>query len=154
MTLDEWYDIWIDTFKRNCRNTTIVEYKGIYKSIKQELGWRKLQTLEPVILQKVLNDLKSDNQRKMVKTILSNILDKAKRNGLISKNPAKNLITQINNEYPKERRALRIQETELFLEYSKESRYYNLFVVTLESGMRLVRGDHGVYFEVQKKMKK
>ena len=102
----------------------------------------------------MLNDLKSDNRRKMVKTILSNILDKAKRNGLISKNPAKNLITQINNEYPKERRALRIQETELFLEYGKESRYYNLFVVTLESGMRLVRGDHGVYFEVQKKMKK
>lgn len=174
MTLDEWYDIWIDTFKRNCRNTTIVEYKGIYKSIKQELGWRKLQTLEPVILQKVLNGLKSDNQRKMVKTILSDILDKAKRNGLISKNPAKNLITQIDNEYPKERRVLSIQETELFLEYSKESRYYNLFVVALETGMRigelkalywndidfsrralwvkktmcLVRGDHGAYFEV------
>ena len=174
MTLDEWYDIWIDTFKRNCRNTTIVEYKGIYKSIKQELGWRKLQTLEPVILQKVLNDLKSDNQRKMVKTILSDILDKAKRNGLISKNPAKNLITQIDNEYPKERRVLSIQETELFLEYSKESRYYNLFVVALETGMRigelkalywndidfsrralwvkktmcLVRSDHGAYFEV------
>ena len=174
MTLDEWYDIWIDTFKRNCRNTTIVEYKGIYKSIKQELGWRKLQTLEPVILQKVLNDLKSDNQRKMVKTILNDILDKAKRNGLISKNPAKNLITQIDNEYPKERRVLSIQETELFLEYSKESRYYNLFVVALETGMRigelkalywndidfsrralwvkktmcLVRGDHGTYFEV------
>ena len=174
MTLDEWYDIWIDTFKRNCRNTTIVEYKGIYKSIKQELGWRKLQTLEPVILQKVLNGLKSDNQRKMVKTILSDILDKAKRNGLISKNPAKNLITQIDNEYPKERRVLSIQETELFLEYSKESRYYNLFVVALETGMRigelkalywndidfsrralwvkktmcLVRGDHGTYFEV------
>ena len=174
MTLDEWYDIWIDTFKRNCRNTTIVEYKGIYKSIKQELGWRKLQTLEPVILQKVLNDLKSDNQRKMVKTILSDILDKAKRNGLISKNPAKNLITQIDNEYPKEQRVLSIQETELFLEYSKESRYYNLFVVALETGMRigelkalywsdidfsrralwvkktmcLVRGDHGTYFEV------
>ena len=174
MTLDEWYDIWIDTFKRNCRNTTIVEYKGIYKSIKQELGWRKLQTLEPVILQKVLNDLKSDNQRKMVKTILSDILDKAKRNGLISKNPAKYLITQIDNEYPKERRVLSIQETELFLEYSKESRYYNLFVVALETGMRigelkalywndidfsrralwvkktmcLVRSDHGAYFEV------
>ena len=174
MTLDEWYDIWIDTFKRNCRNTTIVEYKGIYKSIKQELGWRNLQTLEPVILQKVLNDLKSDNQRKMVKTRLSDILDKAKRNGLISKNPAKNLITQIDNEYPKEQRVLSIQETELFLEYSKESRYYNLFVVALETGMRigelkalywsdidfsrralwvkktmcLVRGDHGTYFEV------
>ena len=110
----------------------------------------------------------------MVKTILSDILDKAKRNGLISKNPAKNLITQIDNEYPKERRALRIQETELFLEYGKESRYYNLFVVALETGMRigelkalywndidfsrralwvkktmcLVRGDHGTYFEV------
>lgn len=122
----------------------------------------------------MLNDLKSDNQRKMVKTILSDILDKAKRNGLISKNPAKNLITQIDNEYPKERRVLSIQETELFLEYSKESRYYNLFVVALETGMRigelkalywndidfsrralwvkktmcLVRSDHGAYFEV------
>ena len=174
MTLDEWYDIWIDTFKRNCRNTTIVEYKRIYKSIKQELGWRKLQSLEPVILQKVLNDLKSDNQRKRVKIILGDILDKAMGNDLLIKNPAKHLITQIDNEYPKRRRVLSVQETELFLEYSKECKYYNLFVVALETGMRigelkalnwddidfskralwvkrtmcLVRDDHGSYFEM------
>ena len=101
----------------------------------------------------MLNDLKSDNQRKMVKTILSDILDKAKRNGLISKNPAKNLITQIDNEYPKERRVLSIQETELFLEYSKESRYYNLFIVALETGMRIGDDDDKIRLNQRKPSK-
>ncbi len=78
-----------------------------------------MQSLEPVILQKVLNDLKSDNQRKKVKIILGDILDKAMRNDLLIKNPAKHLITQIDNEYPKRRRVLMFRKLNYFLNIAK-----------------------------------
>lgn len=57
MTLDEWYEVWVDTYKKNCRNTTLIQYATIYKGVQQKLGWRKLQTLSPLILQRTLNDL-------------------------------------------------------------------------------------------------
>lgn len=173
MTLDEWYDVWISACKGNCRNTTVIQYGKIYKYIKKELGWRKLQTLTPLILQKTLNGLKSNQQRRSVKVILSDLLNEALKNDLITKNPAKHLITRIGDEQPKERRVLSIKETELFLEYARDNQYYNLFVVALETGMRIgelrglywsdidfkkralhvrrtmchVQGDNGAYFE-------
>lgn len=78
-----------------------------------------MQSLEPVILQKVLNDLKSDNQRKKVKIILGDILDKAMGNDLLIKNPAKHLIMQIDNEYPKRRRVLMFRKLNYFLNIAK-----------------------------------
>lgn len=137
MTLDEWYNVWISTCKGNCRNTTVIQYSRIYNVVKKELGWRKLQSLTPVILQKTLNNLKSDQQRRDVRVVLSNILSKALENDLLIKNPAKNLVTRISHEPQKERRVLSVKETELFIEYAEKCRYYNLFVVALETGMRI-----------------
>lgn len=142
MTLDEWYDIWISTCKGNCRNSTLIEYSRKYKTVKQELGWRKIRTLTPLILQKTLNELKSNQQRHGAKAILSDMLDKAQINNMIMTNPAKHLTTKIGNEFSKERRVLSIKETELFLEYAKNTKNYDLFVVALETGMRIgeIRG--------------
>lgn len=93
--------------------------------------------MTPVLLQKALNDLKSDQHRRDVKMVLSNMLSKAMENDLLVKNPAKHLVTRICNEPKKERRVLTIKETELFIEYAKNCRYYNLFIVALETGMRI-----------------
>lgn len=137
MTLDEWYEVWVDTYKKNCRNTTLIQYATIYKGVQQKLGWRKLQTLSPLILQRTLNDLSTNTHRKSVKVLLSDLLDKAQQNNLLTKNPARNLTTDINEEVKKEKKVLTIQETELFLKYAHKCRYYNLFVVALETGMRI-----------------
>lgn len=137
MTLDEWYEVWVDTYKKNCRNTTLIQYATIYKGVQQKLGWRKLQTLSPLILQRTLNDLSTNTHRKSVKVLLSDLLDKAQQNSLLTKNPARNLTTDIKEEVKKEKKVLTIQETELFLKYAHKCRYYNLFVVALETGMRI-----------------
>lgn len=137
MTLDEWYGIWITTCKGNCRNSSAIQYSRIYKSVKSELGWRKLQSITPITLQKTLNGLKSDHHRRDVKMVLSNMLGKALENDMITKNPAKHLVTRIHDEAQKERRVLTIKETGLFMEYAKECRYHDLFVVALETGMRI-----------------
>lgn len=42
MTLDEWFEIWMDTCKKNCRNNAKDTYARHYKRVKEALGWRKL----------------------------------------------------------------------------------------------------------------
>lgn len=68
---------------------------------------------------------------------MNGLFAEAKRNGLVPQNFAKDLITKIGKEVSKERRVLGIEETKLFLTYAKDHRFYNIFVVALETGMRI-----------------
>lgn len=52
MTLDEWYAVWMETCKKNCRDTTKRTYEIQYNRLREELGWRKLSKLNLVIIQK------------------------------------------------------------------------------------------------------
>ena len=137
MTLDEWYDKWINTCKKNCRNNTKETYAKHYKRIKNALGWRKLNKLNLVVMQDAINELRTDNERKNSKKILVDMLEKAVASDLISKNVAKQITTEITKEEKKPRRVLTVKETEMFLAEAESTFYYNLFVVALETGMRI-----------------
>lgn len=67
VTLDEWHEIWMNTCKKNCRNSTKESYATHYKRIQRELGWCKLTSLNLIIMQNALNELVSDNARKNTK---------------------------------------------------------------------------------------
>lgn len=137
MTLDEWYDKWINTCKKNCRNNTKETYAKHYKRIKNALGWRKLNKLNLVVMQDAINELRTDNERKNSKKILVDMLEKAVASDLIPKNVAKQITTEITKEEKKPRRVLTVKETEIFLAEAESTFYYNLFVVALETGMRI-----------------
>lgn len=95
MTLDEWYVIWMDTCKKNCRASTKETYAKHYLRIKEALGWRKLTSLNLVIMQQAFNELSSDNMRKNSKKILVDMLEKAIDSDLLIKNVAKQINTVI-----------------------------------------------------------
>ena len=137
ITLDEWYDVWMDTCKRNCRNSTKATYATQYRMIKKSLGWRKLNSLNLVIVQQAVNELKTDNQRKNVKKLLVDMLDKAIDSDLLTRNVAKKVNTVISKEETKERRVLTVKETKIFLKEAEGTFYYNLYVLALETGMRI-----------------
>lgn len=137
MTLDEWYEKWINTCKKNCRNNTKETYAKHYKRIKNALGWRKLNKLNLVVMQDAINELRTDNERKNSKKILVDMLEKAVASDLIPKNVAKQITTEITKEEKKPRRVLTVKETEIFLAEAESTFYYNLFVVALETGMRI-----------------
>ena len=137
MTLDEWYEIWMDTCKKNCRNSTKETYAGHYKRIQMQLGWMKLTRLNLIVIQQVFNELGSDNERKNSKKILVDMLEKAIDADLLIKNVAKQINTKVSKEEKKERRVLTIKETELFLKEAEKSNYYNLFIVALDTGLRI-----------------
>ena len=141
MTLDEWFDVWMHTFKRNCRDSTKETYKTEYNRLREALGWRKLTSLNLIILQNAFNDLCSDNARKASKKLLIDMFNKAVDSHLLTTNVAK----QINTVVPKEefeeefekRKALTKKETEIFLKEAEGSSYYNLFVLAFETGLRI-----------------
>lgn len=137
MTLDEWFDIWIDTCKSNCRNSSKESYRAQYKRVKKQLGWRKLSTLNLIVMQQALNELCSDTSRKMTKSVLVDMLNKAVDSGLLVQNTAKSLNTVVDQKEKDERRVLTKEETQWFLEEAKRSSYYYLFVIALETGMRI-----------------
>ena len=96
MTLDEWYEIWMNTCKKNCRSSTKETYAGHYRRIQKELGWIKLTNLNLIVLQQVFNELRSDNERKNSKKILADMLEKAIDAELLIKNVAKQINTRVS----------------------------------------------------------
>lgn len=137
MTLDEWFEKWMNTCKKNCRNNTKDTYARHYKRVKKALGWRKLNKLNLVVMQDAINELRTDNERKNSKKILVDMLEKAVATDLITKNVAKQITTEITKEEKKPRRVLTVKETKIFLAEAESTFYYNLFVVALETGMRI-----------------
>ena len=101
MTLDEWFDIWLNTCKKNCRSSTKGSYITHYKRIQGELGWRKLTSLNLIVMQEAFNKLKTDNARKNSKKILVDMLNKAVDTDLLVKNVAKQINTVISKEEKK-----------------------------------------------------
>ena len=137
ITLDEWYKVWMATCKKNCRESTKATYAGQYKRVQKALGWRKLTSLNLIIIQQAINELGTDNQRKETKKILVDMLSKAVDADLLIKNSARMVNTVISKEEKKERRVLTIRETTIFLEYTKDTFYYDLYILALETGMRI-----------------
>lgn len=137
MTLDEWYEKWMDTCKKNCRSNTKETYARHYKRVQEDLGWRKLNKLNLIVMQDAINKLRTDNERRNSKKILVDMLEKAINADLIQKNVAKQINTVITKEEKKPRRVLTVKETEMFLEEAEKTFYYNLFIVALETGMRV-----------------
>ena len=137
ITLDEWYKVWMATCKKNCRESTKATYAGQYKRVQKALGWRKLTSLNLIIIQQAINELGTDNQRKETKKILVDMWSKAVDADLLIKNSARMVNTVISKEEKKERRVLTIRETSIFLEYTKDTFYYDLYILALETGMRI-----------------
>ena len=138
MTLDEWFEIWMETCKNNCRDTTRQTYRVTYNRIKASLGWRKLSGLNLIVMQRAINELKSDASRKNTKKLLVDMLNKAVDSELLHKNVAKQLNAVVSKDSkPEEPRVLTIEETELFLEAASHYRYFNAFSLALETGMRI-----------------
>lgn len=90
-----------------------------------------------IIIQQAINELGTDNQRKETKKILVDMLSKAVDADLLNKNSARMVNTVISKEEKKERRVLTIRETSIFLEYTKDTFYYDLYILALETGMRI-----------------
>lgn len=137
LTLNEWYDTWINVCKKHCRNTTIRTYNIQYNRLRDSIGWRKITSLNLVTLQKAFNELKNDKSRKDCKAVLVDMLNRAVEADMLVKNVAKGINPYIDNEEPEERHVLSDEEIKILLEKTKGTQFHAFLVVALGTGMRI-----------------
>ena len=137
MTLDEWYERWITTCKKHCRDTTKHTYAIQYNRIRESLGWRKLTGLNLIVLQDAFNSLATDKMRADCKALLVDILNRAVEAELLVKNNALGINPYIENEPKEEKRILSDEEVKILLRTAKRSTLYPIFAVALGTGMRI-----------------
>lgn len=137
LTLNEWYDTWINVCKKHCRNTTIRTYNIQYNRLRDSIGWRKITSLNLVTLQEAFNELKNDKSRKDCKAVLVDMLNRAVEADMLVKNVAKGINPYIDNEEPEERHVLSDEEIKILLEETKGTQFHAFLVVALGTGMRI-----------------
>lgn len=142
MTLDYWHKIWRETYKvGHIKNSTLRLYDNIYKvHIKDKLGCTLLKDIKSAMIQSFINQLDKDGMAtgtiQLVRTVLSNILEFAIREDLITKNPCNNL--QIHKRPKKIKKVLTKDEEIVFMSEAKlSSSYYPLYYIALATGMRV-----------------
>ncbi len=141
ITLDEWYEKWMDVYKKPViKETTRLYYDRLYISkISPVLGKRKMSEITKLQVTDLLNRLKEQGYKwetlNKTKRILMDIFERALEDEFIYKNPAKGARIPMNkskNSY----RVLTKSEQEDFLEASAGHFYHNLFLVALNTGLR------------------
>lgn len=137
MKLASWYEIYLDTYKVNCKEITLKNWKyKIEKQLISRLGQMPLQTIKPIHCQMVLNDLdgySADYIRK-IKQGMTAIFDKAVENKLILENPARYLVIPRGTKTT--RRSVTDKERAYVLETTKLEYRYKFFEVMLYCGLR------------------
>ena len=94
ITVGEWAETWLRTYKSGVEYNTIKMYRFIVENyVKKNLGTMKLRDIKTAHLQKIIND-NSDKSWicKKFRLTVTQILEQATINDLIIKNPAKGII--------------------------------------------------------------
>lgn len=144
ITVSSWFNTWIEQYKGGtCKASTIQTYKQSFDNyIKPILGKKKVTDVQPQMMQKLINDLHkkefSKSRINIIYVILCGMFEQAQRNKLILTNPADALVfPKFRRVQQNERRVMTIEEQKVFLQYAKDSKYYNFYVLALSTGMRI-----------------
>ncbi len=144
LTVGEWLDIWKDTYLNNIKPRTVKIYESdIRLHIKPALGAIRLETLNTHTIQSFYNRLVQNEKGKRalspktvknIHGVLHHALNQAAANGIIRFNPA-DACTLPRIERT-ELKPLDEEDIKAFLKVIQGTRYEDIFLVTLFTGMR------------------
>lgn len=145
MTLNNYFDIWLETFARSGKKaTTCTNYKSYYNTyIRKTIGQKQIVKVTKSDCQKILNDMISDGKKHStmsnLKCVLNKVFECAMDEDILVKNPAKNL--EIPQTETKKREAIERKHVEIFMDYVKNSKQYSYsypaFVALFNLGLRV-----------------
>lgn len=138
--LAEYLEKWLEEIaKPRLRQNTFDSYSWIVKKyIKEKLGRIKLSDLQAVQIQKLYTELQKKGLApktiRYVHTILSSALKQAVKWKMFIQNPCD--LCELPRLVKKEMKCFTPDEAKRFLEASKTSKWFVLFLLIIESGMR------------------
>lgn len=142
MTLDNFFQIWINDIRTTVKPNTIRTYRCAYKNhIAAELGSHELATInhtDIINARTVISQSVSAGYTNYVITVLKMMLEEALRREIIDKNPAGSIrsIKVIQKSPHTTHRALTVEEQQRFMFQIKGKKYYNLIALLLCTGLR------------------
>lgn len=138
ITLEQWFDVWLTTYKVHCRSTTLRNYRNLFAPIRVSLGCKRLVDIKTVDLQMVFNQMSGDACRRNAKALLSDMFKRAIESELVVKNPSLTLLVNINHDQPTEKRIVSDRDMELLLSVMPAWSYNRRFVIIAhDTGMRV-----------------
>jgi integrase len=140
MTVNEWFDFWIENVVGGLAPNTLRNYRERYeRNVKPIIGLLKMADVKPLHCKMVLNRMEKDYAGSTVRQTyiaMGTMFKAALMNDIISKHPMDGV------RYTKPVRAvndinfLTVDEQEKFLEAAKRSHNYFQYALMLETGLR------------------
>ena len=139
-TLQEYIDYWYDTVAVTyLKYNTLTLYKRTIKNhIKNELGFIKINNINPATLQKYFSEKQktlSNSSVNAIKNILNNTFKLAIKQNIILTNPIKQIEVK-PKKVEKRVSTLTQQELETILKATKKTSYYMPIMIAIQTGAR------------------
>lgn len=142
-TLAQYYNVWVEEQSKTVKKSSLYHDEKLWKHIAKHLGRKKVRDITKADVIKMQNKLLETCTPETVNSVhklLTRIMNAAIGDRIISFNPSravkklkrtKDLARNTNH------RALTIEEQKKFFEYASNAHYYNLYVVLINTGMRV-----------------
>ena len=140
MTVDVWFEFWIENIVGDLAPNTLRNYRERYKqNIQPIIGTMLLSDVKPMHCKKVLLSMDADYAGSTIRQTyitMGTLLKAAKMNDLIYKHPMDGVRFTKPVRATDDIKFLTRDEQRVFLETAKRSRNYNQYALILETGLR------------------
>lgn len=135
ITLTEWMNTFVDTFKQNVVKETTIKNYELFIGRLGTYGECYIQDLSLLDFQKLINSLGSISAKKRMKAVLATAFDRAVKSGLVKSNPAR--LIEIQKSESKEIKVFSDEEIrQLYLIYNRSKVWTAMLTLALATGMR------------------
>lgn len=149
VTLNDVFDLWVQ-LKKGLKENTFQNYIYMYEQfVRDDLGLYKIVNLKRSDIRRFYNRLIDGRCLKVatvdnIHTVLHQVIDIAVEDGYLRNNISDNALKELKqsrNLFTEKRKALTVQEQEIFLDFLKSSNMYNhwypVFALMLGTGLRV-----------------
>lgn len=141
MTVNAWFEYWIDVKKRTVRPNTIRNYTERYhRNIKPVIGGKILGSVNTIHCQAIMNKMGDEGYRTstiyQTRITLYNMLDYAYQNDVIIKNPCNKMVKSNVGKPSDKKQALTIDQQKDFCKAIIGSSYEYQYRFLLQTGLR------------------
>ena len=149
VTLNDVFDLWVQ-LKKGLKENTFQNYIYMYEQfVRDDLGLYKIVNLKRSDIRRFYNRLIDGRCLKVatvdnIHTVLHQVIDIAVEDGYLRNNISDNALKELKqsrNLFAEKRKALTVQEQQIFLDFLKSSNIYNhwypVFALMLGTGLRV-----------------
>lgn len=149
VTVNDIYDLW-KKLKKGLKDNTFQNYQYMYNQfVYPDFGKNKITQIKRTDVRRFYNKLAEQDNLKVstidsIHTVLHQVLELAVEDEYLRNNPSDNALRELKKSHnydSEKRKALTIQEQNVFTDYLKRSKTYNhwnpIFTVMLGTGLRV-----------------